>query len=142
MMPRIMNDDFFVLLPIMEFLIFLWEKRQEEERENQSVVTCLKSPQCFTVQTAALTAVMQCSNVHVGWLSREPAIHSRHRYMHRDVGLDPTWGSSLFLWKEEKVGCLRWWCCVALLCLLCLNYLIMFIHIIHVYMYFFLEILM
>ena len=142
MTPRIMNDDFFVLLPIMEFLIFLWEKRQEEGRENQSVATCRKSSQCFTVQTAALTAIMQCSGVHVGWLSREPAIHSRHRYMYRDVGLNPTWGSSLFLWKEEKVGCLRWWCCVALLCLLCLNYLIMCIHIIHVYMYFFLEILM
>ena len=29
--------------------------------------------------------------------------------------------------KSEKVRRLRWWCCVALLCLLCLHYLIMHI---------------
>jgi len=34
------------------------------------------------------------------------------------VGSNPTWVSSLFLWKKEKVSRLRWCCCVALLCLL------------------------
>ena len=43
-----------------------------------------------------------------------------------DVASNPTWGSSLSLWKGEKVSHLSWCCCVVLPCLMCLNYLIMY----------------
>ena len=52
------------------------------------------------------------------------------------MGSNPTWGSSLFLQKGEKVSHLRWWCFVALLCLLCLHYLIIHVHVhVHVHVH-------
>ena len=53
-------------------------------------------------------------------------------YSNSDVGSNPNWGSSLLLWKEEKVSHLSWWWCIALLRWMCLNYLIMYLN---VYMY-------
>ena len=35
----------------------------------------------------------------------------------RCVGSNPTWGSSSFSLKRKKWAGLRWWCCVALLCI-------------------------